>query len=67
MGKLAIISEEMVLSCAIVGWLLLQVPLDEAATIAALVGAYVAMIYAIRSVFRGDWKTAETSVKTREP
>jgi len=56
----------MVLSCAIVGWLLLQVPLDEAATIAALVGACIA-IYAIRSIFRGDWKTAETSVKTREP
>ncbi|MFQ5852211.1 MAG: APC family permease [Candidatus Binatia bacterium] len=35
------------LSCAIVGWLLLQVPLDEAATIAALVGASIA-IYAIR-------------------
>jgi amino acid transporter len=39
-------------SCAIVGWLLLQVPLDEAATIGALVGACVA-IYAIRSIFRG--------------
>ena len=48
------------LSCAIVGWLLLQVPLDEAATIAVLVGACVA-IYAIRSVFRGALKTAETS------
>ena len=35
------------LSCAIIGWLLLQVPLDEAATIAALVGACVA-IYAVR-------------------
>ena len=43
------------LSCAIVGWLLLQVPLDEAATIAVLVGACVA-IYAIRSVFRGALK-----------
>jgi len=40
------------LSCAIVGWLLLQVPHDEAFSIAALVGACVA-IYAIRSVFRG--------------
>jgi amino acid transporter len=38
------------LSCAIVGWLLLQVPPDEAVSIAALVGACVA-IYAIRSVF----------------
>ena len=27
------------LSCAIVGWLLLQVPLDEAVTVAALIGA----------------------------
>ncbi len=43
------------LSCAIVGWLLLQVPRDEAATIAALVGACVA-IYAIRSVFRASGK-----------
>ena len=43
------------LSCAIVGWLLLQVPLDEAATIAALIGACVA-IYAIRSVYRFGWK-----------
>jgi amino acid transporter len=48
------------LSCAIVGWLLLQVPLDEAVSIAALVGACVA-VYAIRSVFRGAWNTAETS------
>lgn len=48
------------LSCAIVGWLLLQVPLEEAATIAALIGACVA-IYAIRSVFRGASKTTETS------
>ena len=47
------------LSCAIVGWLLLQVPLDEAATIAVLVGACVA-IYAIRSVFRGVSKTQES-------
>ena len=39
------------LSCAIVGWLLLQLPLDQAATIATLIGACVA-IYAIRSVFR---------------
>jgi amino acid transporter len=39
------------LSCAIVGWLLLQMPLGEAAAIGALVGACVA-IYAIRSGFR---------------
>lgn len=39
------------LSCAIVGWLLLQVPLDEVVTIAALVGVCVA-IYLVRSVIR---------------
>jgi APA family basic amino acid/polyamine antiporter len=39
------------LSCAIVGWLLWQVPLDEAVTIAALVGSCAA-VYVIRSVFR---------------
>ena len=49
------------LSCAIVGWLLLQVPLNEAATIVTLVGA-CAVIYAIRSVFRGAWKTTAKSV-----
>ena len=54
------------LSCTIVGWLLLQLRLDEAATIAALVAACVA-IYAIRSVFRGVWKTTETLVESRKP
>ena len=54
------------LSCAIVGWLLLQMPLGEATTVAALVGVCVA-IYAIRSVFRGARKTAETSAEPREP
>ena len=44
-----------VLSCIVVGWLLLQVSRGEAATIAALVGACVAL-YAIRSVFRGPLK-----------
>ncbi len=39
------------LSCAIVGWLLLQMPHNEATTIAALIGTCVA-IYAIRSFFR---------------
>jgi len=39
------------LSCAIIGWLLWQVPLDEAVTIAALVGSCAA-VYVIRSVFR---------------
>lgn len=50
------------LSCAIVGWLLLQVPLNEATTIVMLVGA-CAVIYAIRSVFRGAWKTTAKSVE----
>lgn len=40
------------LSCAVIGWLLLQMPLDEAATVAALVGACVAF-YLLRSVLRG--------------
>lgn len=39
------------LSCAIVGWLLLQMPLNEAATVAALVGACV-VIYAVRAFIR---------------
>ena len=50
------------LSCAIVGWLLLQVPLNEAATIVMLVGA-CAVIYAIRYVFRSAWKTTAKSVE----
>ena len=50
------------LSCAIVGWLLLQVPLNEATTIVTLVGA-CAVIYAIRSVFRSAWKTTAKSVE----
>jgi amino acid transporter len=47
------------LSCAIVGWLLLQMPSNEAFSLAALVYACV-VIYEIRSVFRGDSKTSET-------
>jgi len=54
------------LSCVVVGWLLLQVPANEAVSIAVLVGACVA-IYAILSVFRGASKTAERSVGPREP
>ena len=45
------------LSCAIVGWLLLQMPFDEAVSVAVMVAACVAF-YAIRSVFRGAWKSA---------
>jgi amino acid transporter len=40
------------LSCAIVGWLLLQMPLNEAVSVAVLVGACV-VVYAARSVLRG--------------
>ena len=40
------------LSCAVVGWLLLQVPPEEAVSIAALVGVCI-VIYAVRFVFRG--------------
>ena len=50
------------LSCAIVGWLLLQVPLNEAATIVTLAGT-CAVIYAIRYVFRSAWKTTAKSVE----
>jgi amino acid transporter len=39
------------LSCAIVSWLLLQVPLNEAASVALLVGACV-IVYGLRSVIR---------------
>jgi amino acid transporter len=40
------------LSCAIIGWLLLQVPLNEAVSIAALVGACI-LVYAVRAAVRG--------------
>jgi len=43
-------------SCLIVGWLLLQVPAEEAISIAALIGASVA-VYAIRAMLRGSWST----------
>ena len=46
------------LSCAIVGWLLLQMPLNEAATIVTLIGA-CAVFY----VFRSAWKTTAKSVE----
>jgi len=48
-----------ILSCAVVGWLLMQMPPNEATTVAALVGACVA-IYAIRSVFRGARKPTDS-------
>ncbi len=53
------------LSCAIVGWLLLQMPLDEAVSIAIMIGACVAF-YAIRSVLRGRQNTAQTPVDPGE-
>jgi amino acid transporter len=43
------------LSCTIVGWLLLQIPIGEALSVAALVGACV-VIYAIRSRRRSPTK-----------
>jgi amino acid transporter len=42
------------LSCLIVGWLLLQVPAEEAISIAALISASV-VVYAIRAMVRGSW------------
>jgi len=54
------------LSCAIVVWLLMQVPPDEAVTIVALVGACV-VIYAVLSVFRGAGKTGDTAAKPSQP
>jgi len=42
-------------SCVVVGWLLLQLPLDEAATIAALIGSCIA-IYVVRSFIRNRGK-----------
>ncbi len=43
------------LSCLIVGWLLLQVPAEEAVSIAALISA-AAVAYAIRALARGSWR-----------
>ncbi len=42
------------LSCLIVGWLLLHVPAEEAISIAALISASV-VLYAIRAMVRGSW------------
>ena len=43
------------LSCLIVGWLLLQVPAEEAVSIAGLISASV-IVYAVRAMVRGSWK-----------
>jgi APA family basic amino acid/polyamine antiporter len=53
------------LSCAIIGWLLLQVPSEEAISITVLVGACIA-IYAVLSVLRRLRGRADTSVESRE-
>jgi amino acid transporter len=42
------------LSCLIIGWLLLQVPAEEAISIAVLISASV-VVYAIRAMVRGSW------------
>ncbi len=47
-----------ILSCAVVCWLLLQMPLGEAASVGALVGACI-LIYGIRSVLRRTRRAAE--------
>ena len=48
-------------SCLIVGWLLLQVPADEAMSIAGLIGAS-ALVYAIRAMVRGSWSGTKPAV-----
>ena len=54
------------LSCAIVGWLLLQMPAGEAVSVALLVGLCVA-IYAVRSMYRRARNRADNSTDPREP
>ena len=49
------------LSCLIVGWLLLQVPAEEAFSIAALISASV-VVYAIRAMVRGSWSGTKRKV-----
>ena len=48
-------------SCLIVGWLLLQVPAEEALSIAGLIGA-AAVVYAIRARARGSWNGTRPTV-----
>jgi amino acid transporter len=47
-----------ILSCAVVGWLLLQMPLGEAASVGALVGSCI-VIYGIRHLLRRNRERAE--------
>ena len=49
------------LSCLIVGWLLLQLQVEEAMSIAGLIGAS-AVVYAIRAMARGSWGGTKPAV-----
>jgi amino acid transporter len=49
------------LSCLIVGWLLLHVPAEQAISIAALISATV-VVYAIRAMVRGSWSGIRPTV-----
>ena len=48
-------------SCLIVSWLLLQVPAEEAISIAGLISASV-LVYAIRAMVRGSWRGTKPAV-----
>jgi len=54
------------LSCAIVGWMLLQVPYDEALSVAALIGAAV-VVYVIRAAVRRSSVAIRPSTEPQEP
>ena len=47
-------------SCLIVGWLLLQVPAEEAISIAGLISAS-AVVYTVRAMVRGSWSGTESA------
>jgi hypothetical protein len=49
------------LSCLIVGWLLVQVPAEEAISIAGLIGASV-VVYIIQAMVRGSWSGTKPAV-----
>jgi APA family basic amino acid/polyamine antiporter len=49
------------LSCLIVGWLLVQVPAEEAISIAGLIGASV-VVYVIQAMVRGSWSGTKPAV-----
>ena len=50
----------------IVGWLLLQLPADEAMSIAGLISAS-AVVYAIRAMVRGSWSGTKPAVSPLKP